>query len=130
MKREAELKSAFSQTLRRRLPTFYTLLLASAGAPDRAIIGAGKTSWLEFKHATPSFRSPGLQELTCMRLAIAGYCRYVIWYETAKGNGQRTMIVHPKVVHERTSWQLTPEAWTMGFDHEWLVEQIRKVHEL
>jgi hypothetical protein len=38
------------------------------------------------------------------------------------------MIVHPREVAGRTSWNLQPEAFCVGYNHRWLVEQIRKVH--
>ncbi len=64
-----------------------------------------------------------------MRLAVAsGACWYVIWQEDAKGFGQRTLIVHPKIVHERISWRVIPEAFTTGFDHGWLVDYIYQRH--
>jgi len=82
------------------------------------------TTW-EFKHATPDFDSPGLQELTCMRLAASGHCRYVIWQESRHGSGKRTLIVHPDKVHDKS---LVHEDACVGFDHRWLVEYIRKAH--
>lgn len=128
-KREGELKSAFTQCMKDHLPNYYMLLLASRGAPDRAIVGNGQTTWWEFKHGTPSFESPGLQELTCMRLAEAGYCRYVLWMEDAKGRGKRTLIVRPKVVYERSGWSFTPEAWCLDFDMYWLVRYVASIHK-
>lgn len=130
MKREAELKSAFMQTLRSELPQFLVLLSTTAGAPDRAIVGNGFTSYWEMKHATPQFDSPGVQELLCMRLAVQAYCRYVLWWESSTSAGQRTMIVHPRVVHERTGWILQPESSCTGFNHRWLVEQIKRLHRV
>lgn len=128
VKREAELKAAFGAELARMLPEFIVQYMASAGSPDRSISGAGLTTHWEMKHATPTFISPGLQELTCMRLAVVAHCRYVIWYENVNGDEQRTMIVHPREIHNRTSWYLHSEVSTPGFDHRWLVEQIRKAH--
>lgn len=127
-KREAELKSEFFKELKRQLPDFLLLAQASAGAPDKGIVGNGRTSFLEFKHATPQFLSPGNQELFCMRLANAGFCRYVIWWEA--GQGQRTMIVHPRKVHERQGWLMVPEEVTPGFDHKWLVSYVKQVHRV
>lgn len=129
-KREAELKSAFFKALAGVLPRFYVLQYATAGAPDRSIVGAGKQTNWEFKHATPDFDSPGNQELMCQRLAVHGHCRYVVWQEHADGQFQRTLIVHPREVAGRQSWNLQPEEWTSGFDHAWLVERIRRAHGL
>ena len=126
MKREAELKSTFFREFRRQCPGYIVLLYATAGAPDREIVASGRSSRWEFKHGTPHFTSHGVQALFCARLAAAQHCRYVVWQETATGVGERTMIVHPLRVLEET---LTPEVWTTGYDHGWLVHQIRRVHE-
>ena len=128
-KEEGKLKAAFQRELDRQLPDFVTLRYATAGAPDREIVGNHFVSHFEFKHATPEFRSQGLQELTMCRLAVVGYARYVIWRETPYG-GKSTLIVHPREVHERTGWDLVPELVTIDFDHGWLVEQIKTVHGL
>jgi len=128
MKREGELKSAFGTELK-RLPGFYMFQIATAGWPDRGIVGAGRTTFWEFKHGTPDFDSPGNQELTCQRLALhGGWCRYVVWQENAKGVGQRTLIVHPREVAGRSNWNLQPESWCVGYDHRWLVNKIREAH--
>ena len=122
---EGELKSRFATELR-NLPGFYMLQYATNGAPDRTIIGAGRQTNWEMKHGTPDFLSHGDQELMCCRLAVAGHCRYVVWHEHR--GSQKTMIVHPKEVMHRTSWNLIPEAFCVGFDMRWLVNEIRKAH--
>lgn len=129
-KLEAELKAAAMRELERQCPNYIVLLQQTAGAPDRAIVGAGRTSFWEFKHATPDFASPGIQELFCNRLAVQGYCRYVIWQESAAGTGKRTMIVHPREVHRRVGYTVQPETFCIGFNHHWLVDQIRRAHRL
>ncbi len=128
MKHEAELKSLFAKELKRRLPGFYMLSYATNGAPDREIVGAGVTTRWEAKHATPDFDSPADQELMCCRLAHAAHCRYIIWQ--SRNNTERTLIVHPRKVMERTSWDVMPETWTIGFNMQWLVEQVRVAHGL
>lgn len=124
-KREAELKSAFTREMTRQLPEFIMLFLATAGAPDRSITGMGRTTHFEFKHGTPGFVSPGNQELMCMRLAEHGFCRYVVWQESHAGV-QRTLIVHPRFVHDRT---LIAEESCQDFNHLFVVDYIRRVHE-
>jgi hypothetical protein len=126
MKREAQLKSAFLKELTKQFPSYLILQYATLGAPDREIVGGGRSSRWEFKHGTPSIQSQGAQALACARLAAADHCRYVIWQETTTGIGHRTLIVHPLRVLDGT---LTPEIWTTGYDHRWLVEQVRKYHE-
>src|SRR5678815_4174061 len=123
--REAGLKAAFIRELLRQLPDFYILQYATAAAPDREIVGHGKSTRWEFKHACPSFVSHQNQILLCARLASADHCRYVFWHESE--GRKRTAIVHPLRVLDKT---LEPEMWTHGFDHRWLVEQVKKAHGL
>lgn len=126
MKREAELKSLFRAELKRQLPGFLMLEYATNGAPDRSVVGAGRQSNWEMKHATPDFRSPGDQELMLCRMAAAGHARYIVWWE--KGPVQKTMIVHPRDVMHRASWNLEAQTWCTGFDMRWLVDQVRLAH--
>lgn len=128
-KEEGELKSKFGEELKRRLPGFLLLQYSTNGAPDREVVGNGVTTRWEMKHGTPDFRSPGDQELMCLRLSAAGHCRYVIWFE--RDGLKKTMIVHPRDVigREGNGAQLEPEAWCIGFDMRWLVEQIEKEHK-
>jgi hypothetical protein len=127
VKYEAELKSLFYAELKRQLPGFYVLQYATNGAPDRSIVGSGRQTNWEGKHATPDFKSPADQELLCCRLAYAAHCRYIIWYE--HGEVQKTMIVHPMKVMHRRGRDLEAESWCVGFDMRWLVEQVRRAHE-
>jgi len=124
-KREASLKSAFFRKLKVACPTFYVLGHNNRAAPDKAIHGAHRVTTWEFKHATPYFTSHADQVLFCMRLAHVNHCRYVIWWETSSGTGQRTLIVHPRMIHEG---KLIPDAECAGFDHDWLVDQVKRAH--
>lgn len=131
MKREADLKAAFRDELMRSMPRQYIqLLYASAGAPDRGIVCNGiQTNW-EFKHATPSFACPGIQQLTCMKMAAWGHCRFVIWQEQrAHGNFDRTLIVDPSAVHDG-SWPYNFLAECEGFNMKWLVAHVAREHLL
>lgn len=127
MKHEARLKAAFTRELRRQLPEFVMLEYATAGAPDREIVGNDISSRWEFKHCTPDFCSSSIQVLLSMRLAAQGHCRYVLWIETPDGEGKRTMVVHPTRIHDKT---YQPEAGCHGHDMAWLVGQVKKVHGL
>lgn len=124
-KRESALKAAFTRELKHRLPYFYSLIHATRAAPDRSITGMGGTSLWEFKHATPHFDSDRDQELMCMRLAQAGFCRYVIWLE--ERNEKKTLIVHPRMVHTR-QWKQQAEVWCEGFDQAFLVDYVLRIH--
>ncbi len=128
-KREGELKSALTAELKLFLPQAVILLFGTAGAPDRGIVLAGRMSMWEFKHGTPNFESPGLQALTCSRIAAQGvHCRYVIWQEATTLDSQRTIIVHPRTILDRNGWAVPYESRCEGFNMKWLVDQIRKVH--
>lgn len=128
-KQEAALKSAFGKELKKQLPGFLSLRLLGAGDPDRAIVGLGKVTFLEFKHGTPRFDSPGNQEVQCMRLDQACFCRYIIWQESSEGADKRTLIVRPTHVHHRRNGgDLIPEESFPGFDHVSVVEWLRKRH--
>jgi hypothetical protein len=94
-----------------------------SGIPDLSLTGHGKDSWLEIKHGDPDFDSEGIQELTMLRLAAAGYARYLIYMEDKDGGNKRTLIVHPKHLGD-----LEPEAGCMGHDHRWVVEFLRERH--
>ena len=124
-KRESELKAALMRELRAQLPGYVHLRHEdrfTSGHPDISITGCGRTTWLEAKHATPKFDSDGIQELTMLRLAAAGSAYYVIWHE--KNSVKKTMIVHPKHLHD-----LMPETFCVGFDHKFIVEYVKKVHQ-
>lgn len=131
MKRESFLKTALMRELRSTLPDCVALRHEDRftnGIPDISITMHGKTSWWECKHGTPRFDSLGNQELLCQRLAVQGYCRYIIWTESKSGIEQRTMIVHPRELYGRNEVGMNAEAFCMGFNMHWLVDQVRKAH--
>ena len=113
--------------LNAQLPEFLILRhedVRTSGIPDISINGLKRTSWLEVKHADPTIDlHPELQELTCRRVARKSfYCRYLVYFEN--GNGlKRTMLIHPDNIHS-----MSPDQWTVGFDHRWVAECLRKVH--
>lgn len=125
MSDESGLKSKLLKQISLRLPGFIALRhedVRSSGIPDLSLTGFGRTSWWEFKHAAPTLKSKGIQELTMLRLAGAGFARYVVWEENKHGI-QRTLVVHPKNLVS-----MTPEEWFVGYDHKAIVEYMRKVH--
>jgi hypothetical protein len=123
---ESKYKGQLMETFREQLPRFVAIRhenTAHSGTPDISIDGMGKCSWLEVKHGTPNFDSDGRQELLCLRLAGANFCRYVIYHEDAQGNNKRTLIVHPKNLRD-----LIPETFCVGFNHQFVVDYIKKRH--
>ena len=126
MKNESGLKAALLREVKRQLPGLVVLAHADSirsGVPDWSVTGGGCTTWWEFKHATPDFASPGIQELTMRRLAAGGFARYVIWEE--KRGIKRTLIIHPNHLKDRQ-----PEVWAVGFDYRFVVDYLREAHRL
>jgi len=141
MKSESELKSELATAIELRLPGWMFLGhedVRRCGTPDRTLTGRGITSWWEGKCGTPTFKSKGQQELTCVQLAGAGRCRYIIWMEEADGSNQRTLIVHPRELFRaprlsgsrRDARDLAPfaEATFAGFDHSSVIEWMHHFH--
>lgn len=134
-KRESELRSKFLDEVKNHNLLPHAVIIRhedvrTGGIPDMSVTLYGKTTWWEAKHGTPDFESPGNQELMMMRLAAAGYARYIIWWESASGIGKRTLIVHPREVHERKNWLLISEEATSDFDHRWLARKILERHRV
>jgi hypothetical protein len=128
MEDESKLKSKLMLRVKERLPGFVALRhedVRSSGHPDISMTGFARTSWWEAKHGTPDFESQGIQELTMRRLAAAGYARYIVWEE--RRGIRRTLIVHPK--HIGTD-PLIAEASCVGFDHDFVIDCIRKAHNV
>lgn len=124
-RREANLKQSLVEALRQHLRGAVVIRHEdrfTSGIPDVSVTLLGLTSWWECKHACPSIDSRGIQELTALRLAVAGYCRYLVWEE--KKDVKRTMILHPNQLAG-----MVPEAFCAGFDHRWVVEYVRRVHK-
>jgi hypothetical protein len=124
---EASLKSAFCQQARAELKGFVVIRHEDRfthGIPDTSVTGRKKTSWWEAKYANPHFQSKGIQELTMLRLGVAGFAFYVLYYE--KGEIRRTYIVDPPDIGKDVN------SWTRyadGFNHKWVIEFIKEVHK-
>ena len=126
-RQESPLKSKLMEHIKLHMKDFVAMRhedIRTSGIPDLSLTGYGKTTWWEVKHGTPNFDSRGIQELTMLRLAGAGYARYLIYIEDADGNNKRTLIVHPKHIGD-----MEAEAWCIGHNHRWVIEFFRKVHK-
>jgi hypothetical protein len=97
---------------------------SKSGWPDFSIVGQGTCSQWEVKLADPTFDSPGIQELTCQRLAVVGYCRYII-FDYREPNDPRTLIVHPKDIKK---WLSERERFSVGLAFNMIAEHIRMAH--
>lgn len=123
---ESKHKAALMLEIRKQFPQWVSFRhedTMTGGIPDISLTGRGKTTWWEAKHGTPNFDSDDLQELTALRLAGSGFCRYIIWKEQEYREGRMTLIVHPKNIKT-----LIPEACWLGFNHLEVVEYMRKIH--
>ena len=92
----------------------------TSGVPDLSITWHGKTSWWEVKYANPRFESPSIQHLTCLRLAIAGTCHYLIFTPF------RIYLVPPNHLETYTVDYL---AMCEKHDIGWAVQHIREAHQ-
>jgi len=100
-----------------------------SGQPDVSLSGLHSTTWWEYKHATPRFSSPGIQENTCARLAARSFCRYIIYFETPCIFS--TWIVHPlEVKDKRGIMNLIHPEWIFpGFAHDKVAEYMKRTHD-
>lgn len=134
-KRENELKTAFWQRFdhlfNRPTPRYFVLNIQDVrkcGYPDTALLGYQRTSYWEFKHATPDFKTQGVQEITCQIIDRHTFCRYIIFHEDA--GVQSTLIVHPRDVRNkggRTRGMLVEVSYP-GFDFDALAHYIHGAH--
>jgi hypothetical protein len=97
---------------------------AKSGWPDFSIVGRGVCSQWEVKLADPDFESPGIQELTCQRLSVLGYCRYII-FDYREPTYPCTVIVHPLNIKE---WKIQREQFSVGLAFNMIAEAIRNAH--
>ena len=117
---EAALKGDLVKRFRTRLPAAVILRHEDRfthGIPDISITYGKRTIWLEVKLADPNFTSKGIQDLTMLRLANAGFGWFVVYW--TKNKEKRTYIVDPKDIGKPIEeW----ENYFDGFNHDWVVE--------
>lgn len=127
MRQETNLKSKLMEQIKLHMRGFVALRhedIRTSGIPDISLTGYNRGGWIEVKHGCPDFDSEGIQELTMLRLAAAGfYAYYLIYLEDKDGESKRTLIVHPKNLKS-----LDAEAWCVGHDHRWVVEWFKEKH--
>lgn len=133
-KYEDKLKSALLAEIKVQIPRLIVQRhedVRKAGVPDFSTDGAGKCRWWEVKHATPDFHGKEYQELNCLRLAVANFCRYIVYQEDKQGK-RRVMIIHPEKVLRRNGKMnaIDFECYASGFDHAWVTRYIRDMHRL
>ena len=126
---EATLKGQLVKTCERHMAGAVVLRheeIFTAGYPDMTVTWRGKTVWLEAKYVVPRFRSRGLQEDTCKRLASQGVCYYVLYED--RGKGKRTKIVHPSCIQKyKDDTEDAQYFETEGFDHNFVANFVRQI---
>jgi hypothetical protein len=127
-KDEAKLKSDFIKEIKAHshgVVIIHHEDVRTSGIPDISITFNGRTTWWELKHATPQFDSPGIQELTMLRLNAHGFARYLIYYES-KVASRQTLIVDPKYLDV---YETLPEMRFSGFNSCDLIHQVMAAHK-
>ena len=125
---EAELKQRLRDALKGSLRGVVVLRHEdhfTAGIPDTSITWKRRTTWMEAKVAEPSVKSLGVQKDTCERLAVMGYCWYVVY--RVKGGVWTTLVVDPPLVHDLD--QVPDECVADGINHQFVVEFIRRSYD-
>jgi hypothetical protein len=132
-RRENAIKGQFLDHFDTKFKTDYFVMqhqdMRKAGGPDISIHGNKRSTLWEFKHATPLFDSHGIQELTCMRLALrAFFCAYVVFFETEDQHS--TYVLKPSDIYQRKGSivGVTPIVVFNGFDFEALSNFIHHKH--
>lgn len=131
-KQEGVFKRKLKEKLEKELPDFFIQTHADManGTPDWSVNGNGITSWLEFKHATPSFYSRGVQVMTARKLAATSKsCKYVVFWEDSAGR-KMTYIVMPSDVLFGRNPVVNPCGSAEGHDLDFVIRYIEGVHGL
>jgi hypothetical protein len=136
---ENHLTSRLANVWREQLKSFTVFKHADRfthGVPDFSVSGHGIVSWWEVKYADPGFESPGIQELTMIRLhaATKGRAHYIIFAEPQppRFEHEQTLILTPQDLVTWPDCRLPElQAWraTTGFDFYWLTDFVRSVHD-
>jgi hypothetical protein len=95
---------------------------STSGIPDFALVGRSNTSWWEIKYADPVFKNPGIQKLTCQRLARVGQCCYIVFDVVM----QCVYWVHPLNIED---WRNKGNAICASFDYAYVVRFMKEIHE-
>jgi hypothetical protein len=126
---EAELRRKLMPWFARLMPDAATRRLEDrflAGVPDVLIVRKG-TTFLEVKYAVPHIIGRDVQTIKCMELAVAGSCYYVIYFKpSARSSEEWTIMATPFQVKEGV-WQSKNLLCVPGFDHEAVVEFVRRL---
>ena len=125
MSNESKLKAALALRIRKHLPNAKVFChedMLTHGIPDISITYANRVVWLELKHVTDTkpFKSSGIQLVTCLQLAHAATCWYIIYDEIQN----RTLITHPQQI--KTGQWRDHRTSFLGFDHDSVAQFIEE----
>lgn len=132
---EGDIKSALTKVMRDRMRGFEITRLentARSGDPDMLVTGCGWTSWWEVKHGDPDWKFVKQQAVAAWKYAHTGYCRYIIYRETAEHDLPHVLIAHPNDLIDirtgarRDNWKHLPSM--EGFNHQAVAAYIYSVH--
>lgn len=97
---ENDINRKLSAELDRQLTSDYWYAKLSdrstSGIPDFVLVGKSNTSFWEVKYADPVFKNPGIQKLTCQRLARVGRC----WYLVFDAGTEFVYLVEPQYIDD------------------------------
>lgn len=119
---EHKLLAPCVKLMRSELPTGWVVVKHAdsftSGWPDVSVTGLRRTTLWEFKHGPKVKWANALQQLTCRRLAAAGYSCLIVLYQETEAE-RRTVILTPDEVEVGA---------TIGFSHEFVVNFVRNLH--
>jgi hypothetical protein len=95
---------------------------STSGIPDFVLVGKGNTSFWEVKYADPVFKNPGIQKLTCQRLARVGTCYYLIFDEVT----QSVCYAEPINIDD---WRNKAQMLSSAFDYPYIIRFMKEMHE-
>lgn len=131
---ESTLKSQLMDLFRLQEPKGFTFRVENSvhsGIPDVVDSCRGFTTWLEVKYLDPRLKCSGLQKWTAKELARHARCWFILYQQDpTRSDIKRTMIFHPNKSDE---WKKTipppyqtADLWTAGFNHQYVVDFVRK----
>lgn len=131
-KRETELRDAYFKRFDKLYPgpmyfRMHVQDVRTSGYPDTQLLGFGRATFWEFKHATPTFKTYGLQEITAQIIDSKTFCRYIIFVQDEVGAS--IWIVHPSQIRNCAGKldHVTPEH-RFDWDFDAVAQYMHSVH--
>lgn len=99
-----------------------------SGIPDVSV-SLNVVSWIEFKAGAKIKWKNDLQWLTCQRLAKATRRCWVVFYREGLDGDRMTYIIPATNVDRRGNFNAADAEMVAGFDHGFVYNFLRKVHQ-